>query len=146
MTVKKRADRQMTGVAGEFFVAAELSKRGLHTAPTLGNAKDIDLLAFNPETGRHFAVQVKAKRDRKGTFWLAHTKVSRTNTYVFVLVNGPDEAVQYCIVPGGVLADEPERFGEMFTAPAEKKPGVHWKYLDREVFEGDWSVFGEVAA
>ena len=34
MAVKKRADRQMTGVAGEFFVAAELSKRGLHTAPT----------------------------------------------------------------------------------------------------------------
>jgi hypothetical protein len=134
----------MTGVTGEFFVAAELSKRGLHAAPTLGNAKDVDLLAFNPETGRHFAVKVKAKRDSKGTFWLAHTEVSRTNTYVFVLVNGPDEAVQYCIVRGGVLADEPERFGELFTA--EKAPGVHWKYLVREGFEGDWSVFGEVVA
>lgn len=48
--------------------------------------------------------------------------------------------------PGGVLADEPERFGELFTAPDEKAPGVHWKYLIREGFEGDWSVFGEVAA
>lgn len=60
----KRADGQMTGLAGEFFVAAELLKRGLQTSVTFGNAKAIDLIAFNSETGRTFTVQVKALRKR----------------------------------------------------------------------------------
>jgi hypothetical protein len=134
----------MTGVAGEFLVAAELSKRGLHSALTMGNAKDVDILAFNPETGCSFAVQVKAKCDRNGTFWLRSHRVIRTCVYVFVLVNKPDEAAQYCIVPGNVLADQPERFGPKFT-PA-RDGGVHWTYPASEGFEGGWSVFGEVAA
>ena len=36
---KQRADGQKSGLAGEFFVAAELLKRGLQTSLTLGNAK-----------------------------------------------------------------------------------------------------------
>ena len=47
MPPKKRADGQVTGLAGELFVAAELLKRGLQTSVTFGNAKAIDLLAYN---------------------------------------------------------------------------------------------------
>jgi len=43
------SDRQMTGLSGELFVAAELLKRGLQTSITFGNAKAIDLLTFNPK-------------------------------------------------------------------------------------------------
>ena len=35
----KKHERQMTGLAGELFVAAELLKRGLQTSITFGNAK-----------------------------------------------------------------------------------------------------------
>lgn len=144
MTIKQRTDSQITGVAGEFFVAAELSKRGLLTAPTMSNAKDIDLLAFNPETGQHFAVQVKAKRSKNGTFWLAPAKVNRTCIYVFVIVNEPDEPVRYFVVSGCVLADDPERFGKYFRGDYGK-PGVDPKALVAEGCEGDWSVFSKVA-
>ena len=61
----KRVDGQITGLAGELFVAAELLKRGLQTSVTFGNAKAIDLFAFNPDTGRTFTVQVKALRKKK---------------------------------------------------------------------------------
>ena len=44
---KQRSDGQKSGLAGEFFVAAELLKRGLQTSLTLGNAKSIDLFAIN---------------------------------------------------------------------------------------------------
>lgn len=44
---KQRADGQESGLAGEFFVAAELLKRGLQTSLTLGNGKSIDLFAIN---------------------------------------------------------------------------------------------------
>ncbi len=45
---KARVDGNITGLAGELFVAAELLKRGLQTSITFGNAKQIDLFAHNP--------------------------------------------------------------------------------------------------
>ena len=59
---KVRVDGNMTGLAGELFVAAELLKRGLQTSITFGNAKQIDLFAHNPHTGQNFTIQVKALR------------------------------------------------------------------------------------
>ena len=56
---RQRADGQKSGLAGEFFVAAELLKRGLQTSLTLGNAKSIDLFAINDQ-GTRFTIQVKA--------------------------------------------------------------------------------------
>jgi hypothetical protein len=58
---KQRADGQKSGLAGEFFVAAELLKRGLQTSLTLGNAKSIDLFAIN-DLDKRFTIQVKALR------------------------------------------------------------------------------------
>jgi hypothetical protein len=49
-------------LAGEFFVAAELSKRGYCIALTMGNAKAIDIFA---ERDRHSVnIQVKAIRHK----------------------------------------------------------------------------------
>ncbi len=61
---KQRADGQLTSLAGEFFVAAELVKRGLQTSVTFGNAKAIDLLTYNPNTRQNFTVQVKSVRKK----------------------------------------------------------------------------------
>jgi len=60
---KQRADGQKSGLAGEFFVAAELLKRGLQTSLTLGNAKSIDLFAINDQDTR-FTIQVKRSEVR----------------------------------------------------------------------------------
>ena len=105
--VKKRprVDGQITGLAGELFVAAELLKRGLQTSVTFGNAKAIDLLAFNPETDRTFSVQVKAIR-KPNVFPIAHSRVSAKHVYVFVVLNKPGERVRYYIVP----VKSPRRF------------------------------------
>lgn len=136
-----RADGQITGLAGEFFVAAELLKRGLQTSVTFGNAKGIDLLAFNPATGRSFTVQVKAIR-RKNYFPIAHGRISAAHTYVFVVLNKPGEAVQFYVVPGSVLANEPDRFTHWFKDP--KFPGILWRTLEEQGFENGWHVFDEI--
>lgn len=86
---RTRADGQLSGLAGELFVAAELLKRGLQTSVTFGNAKSVDLFTYNPTLGRTFAVQVKTVR--------------------------------------------------------EKLPGIHPKDLEGGVFDGNWSVFEQVA-
>jgi len=71
---KQRADSQLSGLAGEFFVAAELLRRGIQTSVTFGNAKAIDLFAHNPSTGDAFTVQVKTLRTRN-FIPIAHCRV-----------------------------------------------------------------------
>ena len=58
---------------------------------TFGNAKAIDLLAHNAETGESFAVQVKALR-ANNYFLLDSAKVVPTQVYVFVLLGKPRTA------------------------------------------------------
>lgn len=136
----KRADGQMTGLAGELFVAAELLKRGLQTSVTFGNAKAIDLLAFNPTTGRTFTIQVKALRKR--TFFpISHARVDPQHVYVFALLNKPGEQVNYFIVPGADLLNQPERFGKWFLDP--KFPGIYPTALND--FSERWQIFDEPA-
>jgi hypothetical protein len=104
---KVRVDGNMTGLAGELFVAAELLKRGIQTSITFGNAKQIDLFAHNPHTGENFTIQVKALRAKN---YFPIREIRPEHIYVFVVLNQPGKAVQYFIVSGKRLLDEPERF------------------------------------
>ena len=135
---RKRTDGQISGLAGELFVAAELLKRGLQTSVTFGNAKAVDLFAYNETTGKTFTVQVKAVRSRN-YFLLSHPKVNSGHIYVFVLLNKPGQAVQYYIVPGSELADKPERFTKWFLDP--KMPGIHPKTFEDLGYENAWELF-----
>ena len=136
---RARADSQLSGLAGEFFVAAELLKRGIQTSVTFGNAKAIDLLAHNPSTGNAFTVQVKTLRTRN-FIPIAHCRVEPNHVYVFVILNQPGQAVRYFIVAGKELAANPERFGSSFRA--ETFPGIKPGVLDE--YEDNWAVFGPV--
>jgi hypothetical protein len=82
---KQRADGQKSGLAGEFFVAAELLKRGLQTSLTLGNAKSIDLFAIN-DKGTRFTIQVKALR-KPNYFLIDLERVQDACYYVFVVLS-----------------------------------------------------------
>lgn len=139
---RSRADGQVTGLAGELFVAAELLKRGLQTSVTFGNAKAIDLLAYNERTKRTFSVQVKSLRE-DNYFVLGHGDVKPQHVYVFVVLNKPGEPVDYFVVPGRVLHEQPKRFAKYFMI--EKMPGIHPKVLDAEGFRDGWHVFDEPA-
>jgi hypothetical protein len=134
---KPREDGQITGLSGELFVAAELLKRRLQASVTFGNAKAIDLLAYNPVTKQNFTVQVKALR-KTNYFLIKHSSIVAEHIYVFVILNGPKQAVQYFVVPGTNLAEEPHRFGKDFHHPT--MPGIHPKSLKE--FADAWHYFG----
>ena len=136
ITKKPRADGQISGLAGEFFVAAELLKREIQTSVTFGNAKAIDLFAHNPRTGTTFTVQVKTLRS-DNYFLVDPKKILRAHVYVFVLLNKPDQPVRYFVVPGGILLDERARFGKGFQVG--NMPGILPK--DLKDFEGNWKLF-----
>jgi hypothetical protein len=90
----QNSDRNSTHLAGEYFVAAELYRRGYSVAITLGNAKSIDL--FAERGARTVNVQVKAIRDKKSVGWpIMLDRVKNDIIYVFVCLNEPDVAPDY---------------------------------------------------
>ena len=136
---KPRADAQLSGLAGELFVAAELLKRGFQTSITFGNAKAVDLLVHNPQIDHTFTVQVKALR-APNYFLIGHRAVRPKEIYVFVLLNKPGVAVRYFVVPGAILAAEPSRFGKYFLDV--KMPGIHSRTLENmPEFVDGWHCF-----
>jgi len=86
--VKKptRLEPNTSHLAGEYFVAAELSKRGWAVAMTIGNAKAIDLFV---EIERRTAnIQVKTISRRSNAGWpMTKSKVWSNVIYVFVCLN-----------------------------------------------------------
>lgn len=60
-------DRNCTHLAGGYFVAAELSKRGYSIGITMGNAKAIDLFALRDANTVN--IQVNAIAFRKYSGW-----------------------------------------------------------------------------
>ena len=87
-------------LAGEYFVAAELYKRGFSVAMTLGNAKAIDL--FAEKALRTVNVQVKAISLRKNTGWPMRSKqaVFSNVMYVFVCLNAHDCPPTFFVATG----------------------------------------------
>lgn len=76
-----------TGLSGEYFVAAELLRRGYSVGITMGNAKAIDILA--EKDGKQFIIQVKAIFKKKNVGWpMMADKVNESIFYVFVNLNG----------------------------------------------------------
>jgi hypothetical protein len=90
------ADRNSTHLAGEYFVAAELYRRGYSVALTLGNAKAIDLYAGRDV--RTVNVQVKAIAKRASVGWpMMRDKVVDGIVYIFVLLNDAPRPPEYFI-------------------------------------------------
>ena len=51
-----------TGNCGEYFVAAELERRGYTVAIPMSNVEDFDILAINRKTHKQIAVQIKTNK------------------------------------------------------------------------------------
>lgn len=78
--------KNSTGLSGEYFVAAELLRRGFSVGITMGNAKAIDILA--EKDNKQFIIQVKAIYKRKNIGWpLMKDKINLNHYYIFVNLN-----------------------------------------------------------
>lgn len=98
---KTRKERSpCTHLAGEYFVAAELSKRGFNVAMTVGNAKKVDLIIEDDEVT--LPVQVKAIALKRFVGWPIKLGSSYSKNLIFVLVvlGKIDESPKYYILDG----------------------------------------------
>ena len=103
------AEKVLTGMAGVYAVAAELSLRGFVVAVTSRNAPGVDLLAASPGLQKTVSLQVKANKP-KGTqaYWLlgkrAQTDIAPSLFYVFVNLKDGGNRAEFYIVPSAVVA------------------------------------------
>jgi hypothetical protein len=94
---------QLTGAAGEYLVAAELSRRGWAASITPKGVQRSDVLAQHVETQRVVAIQVKTARTG-GSFRLTETLEQPTaadNEWIVLVAlrEEEDDPVEYYVVP-----------------------------------------------
>ena len=102
-----KPNSQLTGVAGEYFVAAELSRRGFIASITMRNSPGIDILATDKRAERTVTIQCKTSRSStKG--WILSDKAEgftpKNHFYVFVRLGETDDSPSYHIVPAKIVA------------------------------------------
>ncbi len=92
-----------TGLSGEYFVAAELLRRGFNVGITMGNAKSIDILA--ERAGKQYIIQVKAIYKKKNVGWpMMKDKIIKDLFYVLVNLNGDRmDQPEYFIAKGSEI-------------------------------------------
>ncbi len=94
------------GSAGEYFVAAELERRGYTVALPMAHTPNFDILAIHRESGQQVAIQVKTTsyNHKKWTLKQSNEKLIMDNMiYIFVSLKGLGQP-EYHIVPSSVVA------------------------------------------
>ena len=94
------------GNSGEYFVAAELERRGFTAAVPMSNTKDFDILAINRVTYRQVALQVKTNRG-KSKQWILNKKneeLKGDNIYYVLLSLNELDQPEYYIIESELLA------------------------------------------
>jgi hypothetical protein len=118
----------LTGVAGEHYVAAELSRRGHIASITLRNTRGIDILASNESATRQVGIQVKASQLNSPS-WLLNQKaeefVADNLFYVFVVLKQEYQRPDFHIVPSKLVAQQISRGHRKWLATPGRKGQKH---------------------
>lgn len=100
---------QLAGVAGEYYVAAELSQRGWVAAITMRNTRGIDILVSSPDGRKQVTIQCKTSREPRKDWILSEKSedvVSDSHFYVFVDLQEAGKRPNFHIIPSAVVAKQ----------------------------------------
>ncbi len=109
----KGKSKSLIGIAGAYFVAAELTQLGYIATVTSRNTEGIDILASNLNGSKSASIQVKTSdfvhRESFSRSWhmakKQETIFSSKLFYVFVDLNPGDKKPDFYIVPSKIVAD-----------------------------------------
>lgn len=108
---KRKTSHNIVGAAGEYFVAAEISRRGAIATITPRNVLGLDILASSIDGRRHIGIQVKTKS--RGRDWpLGNKAIFNAPEIFYVFPNLSEEVIEYYVIPSEVVfkaVEEPFR-------------------------------------
>ena len=148
----KGGRNQQTGMAGEYFVAAELNRQGAYAVTFAGNMPKIDILASDIRQNRTVSIQVKTRRT--GTWQCSINdgeKCKRRNRetafWVFVDLSKERNPPEYFIVPDWWMKNNiyethkaylEKRFGRRAVTLESKHHSVDHKRLTK--WKDRWDI------
>lgn len=122
-------ESSQVGVTGEYFVAAELSLRGILASITLRNSRGIDIIASSRTGSRSVSIQVKTSSGN-GAKWILTKKsedfAADNHFYIFVLLQGVGFRPDFYVVPSAKVA-ETVRTGHASWLAGSKSDGSERK-------------------
>ena len=125
--------RNQTGIAGEYFAAAELTRRNFIVSVTLGNTKSIDL--FAEKDGKPFMFQVKTiQRDKSITYNLNRDTIKKDCYYIFVNIHADT-----LVSPEYFILTSADVVKHLRLAPSGRD-WIDYNYLKKNGFENKWDV------
>lgn len=145
----------IVGVAGEYFVAAELSQLGIVATLTLKNTPKIDILATNLENGKYVNIQVKTMSIENNQGWRLSDKDEqkseiKNHFYAFVDLKGNGQLPNYFIMPQEKLAEFLYNDHRKYLANGNNRKDTTMRIFDpyrREVskkfgekYENNWKI------
>lgn len=136
MAQAKDNDNQITGLSGEYFIAAELLKRGYQAVLTVGNAKAIDLMVLSPTTQKFCAVEVKTLRSLN-CYSITKKSITPKTIYAFVILNFEGIPPDYYILTGKEILRNPK----LYFGSSLGKSRETINYGPLKPFKDAWTAF-----
>lgn len=140
-----KLSKNLSGTAGEYFVAAELSRRGWLASIALRGSEAIDILAIHPRTHKQVTIQVKT-RQGIGTKWTLQEKADSLDHshifYVFVRLLDEKTRPEFYVVPSGLVAKHVRRGQRIWLSknrrdgrPRKNTPLRHYSRSDDDYLD-----------
>lgn len=138
------------GIAGEYFVAAELTRRGYVASITLRNTRGIDILASNADATKSVGIQVKTSQGPAAAWMMskkAEADLADNLYYIFVRLPS-DGAPAYHVVPRREVAHFVRQSHARWLATPGRGGKAHRdndlrQYVDStHEYENRWELLG----
>jgi hypothetical protein len=142
----------LSGASGEFYAAAELSRRRFIATITSRNAEGIDILAAKPGSGRAIKIQVKTIQGATKRWVLREKNESECGEghfYIFVRLGALGSRPTFHIVPGKVVAEtikaeHAKWVGGLKRDGTNRKNGSMRKFSDKDgAYLEKWDLLEE---
>jgi hypothetical protein len=149
--IEEKLSSVLSGVAGEYYVAAKLSSHGHLASITLRNTKGVDILCSNGDATKSIAIQVKTNRSSARQWVLTNKSedfYADNLYYVFVNLNDGKKFPDFFVVPSKTVANHIKTNHKTWLDTPGKQGQVHkdnsmrnFTDLDEKYLD-NWNVLG----
>ncbi len=151
-----KKSNNLVGVTGEYYVCAELGKRGILALLTPKNNPLFDIVAVAPDASRTVTIQVKTMSEHNNMGWKLGMDICirKNNPLLFtVLVNLSGDKIEYYIYEYDILSERVEKaYAEYLKIPKQdggKRKDIAFRWYDFKMFTPDdhsrknkWNILG----
>jgi hypothetical protein len=151
-----KKSNNLVGVTGEYFVCAELGKRGVLALLTPKNNPLFDIVAVSPDASRIVTIQVKTMSEHNNLGWKLGIDICKrkNNPLLFtILVNLTSSEIEYYIYEYDDLSEKIDKaYAEYLNIPKKdggKRKDIDFRWWDFKMFtendhsrKNNWDILG----